>query len=494
MKDSLAISQRERIPSEFLMWTGGLLCASALWLLMLQGQFNLLCAFIIASSLILISLYDKPAAILLTLTYLILMGDLRRILAVAVGQPAQDLLLLVGPVVAFVLAFPLLLRLRLSDGISKAMLALLGVMALEIFNPKQGGLSVGLSGAVFYIAPVLWFWVGRRFGSPAVVEKLLYLVLFPLSLLAALLGFVQTFVGFLPYEQAWIDVASKTYTALYIGGSIRPFGFSVSGTEYAVLLMFGAVGVAAAYFGSRPRWAIIFPILITGVVLASGRTAIIRVIFTLACVWTLRKGQKLSPTKVIALLLFTLLGLAGVVLIASRFATPGIGPSAKNSVVNDALAHQAGGLAHPLDPRYSTAGLHGSMFWSGVLQGFTYPIGHGLGSTTEAAAKFGGDTETGSSELDISDMFIGLGLIGGLLYLYIVVGAMQKSLDYLQKVRLSVSLPVAALLISSLGSWLIGGQYSISALMLFLVGALSYTGTMQSEDTPILDGRVIKRS
>jgi hypothetical protein len=465
------------------MWIGGLLFASILWFLMLHGQFNFLCAFIIASGLILVSLYDKAAAILLTLTYLFLMGDLRRILAVTVGQPAQDLLLLVGPIVAFVLAFPLLLRLRLSDGLSKAMLALLAVMALEIFNPKQGGLTVGLSGALFYIAPVLWFWLGRRYGSPAVVEKLLYLAIFPLSLLAALLGFVQTFVGFLPYEQAWIDVASKTYTALYIGGSIRPFGFSVSGTEYAVLLMLGAVGVAAAYFGSRPKWAVIFPILITGVVLASGRTAVIRVIFTLAFVWTFRKGQRLRPKKLLLLLSFTLLGLVGVVLIASRFGTPDAGPSAKNSVVNDALAHQAGGLAHPLDPRYSTAGLHGGMLWSGILEGFTYPIGHGLGSTTEAATKFGGDTDTGSSELDISDMFIGLGLIGGLLYLYIVVSAMRRSLEYLQTVRLSVSLPVAALLISSLGSWLIGGQYSTSALMLFLVGALSYPDIKQSEDT-----------
>jgi hypothetical protein len=484
MRTSFAISPPQKIPSESVMWIGGLLCASVLWFLMFHGQFNFLCAFILASGLILVSLFDKPAAILLTLAYLILMGDLRRMLSVVFGQPAQDLLLLVGPVVAFVLAFPLLTRLRLKDGLSQAMLALLAVMALEIFNPKQGGLTVGLSGAIFYIAPVLWFWLGRHFGSPVVVEKLLYFVIFPLSLLAAVLGFVQTFVGFLPYEQAWIDVASKTYSALYVGGSIRPFGFSVSGTEYAVLLMLGAVGVAAAYFGPKRRWTLVFPVLIAGVILASGRTAVIRVIITLAFVWTLRKGQRLNATKVFGLLIFALVGLVGVVLIASRFAVPDAGPSGKNSVVNDALAHQAGGLAHPLDPRYSTASLHGGMFWSGILQGFTYPIGHGLGSTTDAATKFGGDTDTdtGSSELDISDMFISLGLIGGLLYLYIVVRAMRQALVYLRTVRLSISLPVAAILICSLGSWLIGGQYSTSALLFFLVGALLYPDLMHAND------------
>lgn len=486
MRASFTVLQSQRNPSESVMWIGGLLCASVLWFLMLQGQFNFLCAFILASGLILISLFDKPAALLLTLTYLILMGDLRRILAVAVGQPAQDLLLLVGPVVAFVLAVPVLFRLRLKDGLSKAMLALLAVMALEIFNPKQGGLTVGLSGAIFYIAPVLWFWLGRHFGSPVVVEKLIYLVLFPLSLLAALLGFVQTFVGFLPYEQAWINVASKTYSALYVGGSIRPFGFSVSGTEYAVLLMLGAVGVAAAYFGSKRKWTLIFPILIAGVILASGRTAVIRVIITLAFIWTVRKGQRLSTSKVFSLLIFALVGLVGVVLIASRFTVPDAGPSGKNSAVNDVLAHQAGGLAHPLDPRYSTASLHGGMFLSGILQGFTYPIGHGLGSTTDAATKFGGETDTGSSELDVSDMFIALGLIGGLLYLYIVIRALGQAMTYLQTVRLGISLPVVAVLICSLGSWLIGGQYSTSAFLFFLVGALLYPDLTRSEDTPLL--------
>jgi hypothetical protein len=122
------------------------------------------------------------------------------------------------------------------------------------------------------------------------------------------------------------------------------------------------------------------------------------------------------------------------------------------------------------------------MFWSGILQGFTYPIGHGLGSTTDAASKFGGDTDTGSSELDISDMFIALGLIGGSLYLYIVVCAMRQALAYLRTVRLGISLPVVAILICSLGSWLIGGQYSTSAFLFFLIGALLYPDLTHASD------------
>lgn len=467
------------------MWIAGLFSASILWLLMLAGQFDLLCALILAGTLLLVSSYDKATATLLTFAYLFLMGDIRRVVAVAFGQPAQDLLLLVGPAMAFVLAFPLLMKVRLKDNMSKAMLLLLVVMSLEIFNPKQGGLTVGLSGAIFYIAPVLWFWVGRRYGSPDVIERLLYRVIFPLGLLAALLGFAQTFIGFLPYEQAWIDIAAKTYTSLHLGASIRAFGFSVSAAEYAVLLMFGVVGLAAAYFGSKRRWALLLPILITGVILASGRTAIVRIILTLAFICAFRKGQKLGTSTIVRILLFASAGAVLVAAVSSHFA-PQTGSSGKNSAVNNALAHQAGGLAHPLDPKYSTAGLHGSMVWSGFLQGITYPIGHGLGATTEAAAKFGSDPSQGSSEIDFSDMFITLGLIGGVLYLFVVVSAMRQSLTYLHTVSRTISLPVVAILFSSLGSWLIGGQYSTSSVILFLVGALSYSGTIRSEKAELV--------
>jgi hypothetical protein len=483
MRSSLTLEQRRNNPSELAMWTLGLFGSAVLWILMLKGQFNLLCTVIILGSLLLVSLHDRATAILLTLSYLVLMGDIRRILAALVGPPEQDLLLLIGPAIAVVLAFPIFLSLRLRDGLSKAMFFLLLVMVLEIFNPKQGGLTIGLSGAVFYIAPVLWFWIGRRFGSPEVVEKLLYRVIFPLALLAALLGFVQTFVGFLPYEQAWIDVASKTYTALHLGASIRAFGFSVSGAEYAALLMIGAVGVAAAYLGSGSRWAVISPILLAGIIFASARGTVIKVVVTLALVWTLRKGQKLRPKDALRLVVFALGGLVAVVLLASHFTGSEVAAPAKNSAVDNALAHQVGGLAHPFDPRYSTAGLHGGMFLSGVVEGFTYPIGHGLGSTTAASSKFGGDPNEGNSEIDISDMFISLGVIGGLLYLYIVAMAMRGALRYLRTVRRGISLPVLAILTSSLGSWLIGGQYSTSALMLFLIGAISYTDMSQSEDT-----------
>ena len=170
------------------LWTAGLLLTGVLWFLLLQSQFHLLMAIIITTSLLAISGSDKSVAIALTFAYLFSMGDLRRVITMVAPQPAFDPMLLVSPIMAALLALPLLLHLRLKENLSKAMFALLVIMSLEVVNPSQGGLAVGLSGAFFYIVPMLWFWVGRAFASPALVEQLLYRVVVPLATLAALLG------------------------------------------------------------------------------------------------------------------------------------------------------------------------------------------------------------------------------------------------------------------------------------------------------------------
>jgi hypothetical protein len=109
-----------------------------------------------------------------------------------------------------------------------------------------------------------------------------------------------------------------------------------------------------------------------------------------------------------------------------------------------------------------------------IGEGFSYPIGHGLGATTLASSKFGSNEKTGSSEVDFSDMFISLGALGGLLYLFVIWATAREALEYTKAVKRSVSLPVLAVLTCTLASWLIGGQYSTASLVFFLIGGLVY--------------------
>jgi hypothetical protein len=454
-------------------WLLGFILAGGLWFLLLREQINLLFAVVVGGALLLVALRDRSLGVVLTLGYLTIMGDIRRIAASAYGQPKLDLLLLAGPFVAVVLSVPLFLHLRLKDMLSKAMLGLLIVMMLEMFNPQQGGVAIGVTGALFYIVPVFWFWIGRQLGSPRMVERLLYTCVFPLGVAAAVMGLCQTFIGFLPYQQQWINAVATSYTALHLGGTIRAFGFSVSGAEYATLLTFGAVGTAAAYFSPKRMWVIATPLFLTAVVIASSRGVLLKVVFTLSFVWTLRKGRKLDTSALIRLGVLTALALAGIFGLASHFASTDSSSLGKGTAVQNALEHQAVGLAHPLSERYSTAGIHGKLLSDAFLQGIVDPLGHGLGATTAAFRKFGGASSQGS-EVDFGDMFISLGIVGGLLYVFIIISSLYYALRYAQNAPKSVGLPIFAILVSSLGVWLISGMYSTTSLLFFLLGCLVY--------------------
>jgi hypothetical protein len=453
------------------------LIAALMWL-MLHDQLNTMFAAAFAVLLLIVAIRSRAAGSVCCLIYLMLLGDIRRLVSWIGEPPASDLLLLVGPFVAVVLAIPLLLRIRLRDALSKAMLLLLLIMVLEIANPLQGGLSVGLAGAIFYIAPMCWFWVGRQYASPQVIEAFLYRALFPLSVVAAILGLIQTFVGFLPWEQAWIDQAKFTYTALYLGGTIRAFGFATSSAEHMGLMAMALVGICAAAFSGRKAWLVALPLLVIGVLLSSSRGYVVKVILAITVAWVFRKETAVSTVKVIRLGILAFAGLVAVSYVAAHFASAGDPSGSDQSAASNAISHEASGLAHPFDSRYSTAGIHGDMVAIAISDAIARPLGAGLGATTAAAGKFGGGSDddsapTGSSEVDFTDMLLSLGLVGGLTYLFIIFSAFHAAIFYLKRVPARISLPLIAILVVLIGSWMIGGQYGISSIVCFMLGALA---------------------
>jgi hypothetical protein len=456
------------------LWMLALSLIVVLGYLLSKSEYHLILAIVIGSSILAISRSDKQLSILLMMAYLYLMGDVRRLASIVATQPAYDPLLLVGPVFAAVLALPVLLHLKLRDSLSKAMLALLVIMLLEIVNPAQGGISVGLSGAYFYVPPMLWFWVGTRYASPALIEKLLYRVMIPIAAIAAILGLYQTFVGFPFYQQTWIDSVAQTYSSLYVGTSVRAFGFSISASEYAALLVFGVIIVLAAFISGKKIWIIFFPLMITSLFLASGRGVIFRLVLTLPFLWVLRKGKKLKASSIVAIVSLAALSLVLLSFGASQFFHTDDADGARRSAAQNAISHQVGGLANPLNKKYSTAGIHTDMAIDGLMRGFKRPLGSGLGSTTFASQKISGDNSQGSSEIDVVDMFTGLGVLGGVVYIIVIGCVLRSSLLFVRTTPRNIGLPVAGMILCTSASWLIGGNYSITVLLFFLFGGLVY--------------------
>jgi len=489
MVSALITSGLRRETELSLMWMGGGLLLLALWLLLITGQIHLACALIFALPLVLLAVYNKESALVWTVVYLMLLGDIRRVIADIATPAAFDPLLLVVPVVTAVLVVPSLVNLKLKEPLSKAVLALLVVMCAEVVNPKQGGLSIGLSGVFFYIVPVMWFWIGRSLGSVALVHRVTYRVVLPLGLAAGVLGLCQNFIGFLPYQQTWITAVGKVYTSLYVGASVRAFGFSVSAAEYATLLELSIALAVAAYMASSRIWIGFVPILAAALILSGGRGLTIKLVVVISVLWVVRRGKKLNAMTLAGMAALGVLSVASLSFLAAQFASTADAARRGGSAAQDALAHQLGGLAHPFDQKYSSAGLHSNMVLTGFREGVMSPLGHGLGSTTFAARKFGSDSDQGSSELDFSDMFISLGVVGGVLYIAVAAFGIRAGLRYVDETPLRIGLPVLAILIATLGGWLIEGQYSTCSIVFFILGSLVHQKNRSGARNSLLVGK-----
>ena len=108
--------------------------------------------------------------------------------------------------------------------------------------------------------------------------------------------------------------------------------------------------------------------------------------------------------------------------------------------------------------------------WLGVVEGVSTVFGRGLGSTTLAGAKFG--TTLFNAEVDISNMFYSLGLLGGAIYVAIVVEALRGVAAVWRRRRGPEDLALLAVVASTFLSWLLGGEYAIAALVWFSIGAI----------------------
>ena len=473
-----ALSRPLALSSNLRAWIAAIAALIPVSWLLIHGQFRALAFIFCLLTLAVAIVVDKAFAICLILGYLFLLGDLRRAIGAIIGFSKFDPLLVVGPLITIMLALPLLLRLRLNDGISKAMVALMAVMALEVVNPKQGPIAVGLGGAMFYLLPLLWFWIGRKYGSDELLYFVIYRVVIPLSVLAALLGLWQTYVGFLPWEQDWIADVSSHYHALSLGGGFtRAFGFSVNGIEYANLLLIGSTCALAAFFSGRRVYGFLFPLLAFTLFLASSRSAIVKLLFAIAISWAVsnRGGRGWAVRLPIALAVI----FGGLALVLSQVSHGG--GSTANSAAAFSAQHQVEGLSNPLDSKKSTAGTHATMFLFGLKQGFTSPLGSGLGSVTMGSKLGGGgagggtsdDTPVGNTEVDISDAFVSMGLVGGLLYLFTILLVLLRAGRFGRTAPKYLGLPALALLAAMGGGWTALGQYGVGPLIWFVIGVIA---------------------
>lgn len=405
--------------------------------------------------------FRSPRLVLTPLVvWFVTLGLARRLIsgvsAVAVwGDP----LLLVGAGTWLVLAGvaarrgPLAGRERLATMVV-VLAVLLGVSAL---NPLQGGLTVGLSGALLVVVPMAAFLVGRVFVDDNLLRRLLVLVAW-LGLVVAIYGLYQTFVGFPPWDQRWL--AAYGYTALNVGGVIRAFSSFSAASEYAGFLGIAVViWVALARSLSRASvGAAALGLLGTALWYESSRGIIVLTVAAVGMVFAARAGLTLRRSLFFAVAALLALPLAINRLVPDQFSDNAGGRLSQ---------HQAQGLADPFGTGSTLPG-HIDLVAEGIIDAVHNPLGVGVGAVTIAGGKYGGTVRP--TEADPGNVAVAAGFPGLLAYLTLVVIAMTRLYRQAERQRDPLSLAALGIITVTFFQWLNGGQYAIAFWPWLLLG------------------------
>jgi hypothetical protein len=419
-------------------------------------------------------------AIFLLMLYIPFMGFFRRILIPYAGWNSTDPLVIVQPMIVLILTFQwayeiFIKREPIKDDTALFRLVrwMLVIDILQIFNPIQGSLVIGFSGIIFYIVPVCFMILGREHINEAWIKRI-YMMVFIIGILVSLYGYKQFLFGLFPFEEAWVELGG--YTALMVYNELRPISTFNSGAEYAHYIAIAAV-IGWAYFLTGRTWAKIAGLIgtvfiYTALFVESSRSAILTATLAIAAI----SIQNTSKQSYKVMTVFA----AVLIMVGMYFGMSMI------STESDLIYHSVRGLTDPL-AEDSTFHIHMQIMLEGFLRGITFPIGHGLGSTSIAASKFNGLTL--SSEIDLSNKFMASGIIGGILYLIIIIRVMVMAFKHAKPGNL-ITLVILGTVISEFGQWLTGGHYSTVPLVWLMIGFLDrYAGRKEKEQSGALAPR-----
>jgi hypothetical protein len=439
-----------------------LLIAVPFCLQSVEGE-RVLVAMLAASLLFTLISFAPVAGLPAVFIYLVMLGGVRRWIVPILGFTTNDPLVMVSTVVASLYFAGILIRRAIprDTPISKTVLALLVVMVLEIFNPLQGGLVVGLAGGIFYIVPIFWYYVGRNLVTDLVAKRLLATALV-VSVFVGLYGAYQQFVGFLPTELAYIQL---THYNQNLSDSIsRVFSTLTSFAEYEGLISIG-IAISFALILRKHRIALLpFLFLTSMMLLSSSRGGVVNSLFACTALWAIQGKTVRSwlPRIIVAVVV----GMVGLFFSLHQLQDTSF---IKNkSTASQLLGHTVSGLSDPFGKGQDTTS-HVTLQTNGILSGFTRPLGLGTGATTLASARYG-TGEIGSAEGDLGNAFISLGLIGGILYIVFAYRLITTAGKNWHERRDDTSLMILGTVVVMFGQWFSGGEYSCSLLVWVLFG------------------------
>lgn len=415
----------------------------------------------------LIALSDRRAALSMVIVFLVLLGFVRRALIPFAGWADNDPLLLVSPASAAVLWY-----LGRGQGVRRGFLSsAAGVLLLwtlaQVLNPNAADLVTSTQSLLFYVTPLLWFFVGRTF-SDADHDTALRIVLW-MGVPVVALGLYHSFGRFFPFELTWVGVSGQGDAIFLPGFQIRPFSTMTSPQEYGFYLAF-VLMILWARLLHRPRHPVLlwgaFVVSTAALFLQASRSIFLLFLTALALTVIVRYRSPftvLCVLIVVAVLFVYLSGLRGRVSEETGVLRP------TKSPVQALMDHTLIGLS---SPGSGTGPVHVDLVLRGLTIGLENPLGVGVSFGSIAELK-NAPGRSISSESDIGNVAAGLGLFAGLTLLAFIVVALVIAFR-VELARPSIRhLAVLGIGLVTLGQWATGSLYATSAILWFSIGGLA---------------------
>jgi hypothetical protein len=187
-------------------------------------------------------LASLEAGLLAMMIFEPLRGLLRRAQYIYLTYTQSDPIHLVTPLITLLAFVALLQRRRLQIFFETPLAKLVSVLALiyflQIFNPLQGGLAVGFSGALFILVPIAWFYFGTEVKPEFMRTAMIAIVV--IAMLTSLYGLYHLAVGFPSFEQYWLD-HTDAYESISVGKIKRALATFSSAEEWGRYIQVGGI-------------------------------------------------------------------------------------------------------------------------------------------------------------------------------------------------------------------------------------------------------------
>jgi hypothetical protein len=413
-----------------------------------------------------LAIVSPRTAIICTLIFIPISGDLRRIMLFYIGKVDRDPLLLVGPASLGILLLVLIFKgqLDLTTRFSRMIFCLSILMVLQVFNPLQGSLTLGLVGVLFFLVPLSWYWIGQHYGSEEFMEKVFFFGILPVAIAASAYSLHQLTFGLSDYQLHWLEESGMKRMNLM--NVPRPLAFFNSAQECGMFMGVASVFLmAAALTGRNRKLLFLLPLFLVVVAFQGSRGTVVVTLFTMCVMWAVN-GRAAGSwiTRMTRALIF---GFGSLIYILTT--TSSLDAS---TPVAPILSHHSKGLTRPGE---STLPDHLKMAAWGVYVGtIKNPIGYGIGATTIAANEVADDEDVGNMEVDISNLFISLGVGGGILYVFIVVHIFRRAVRLWTTTYSFTALAIFGTCVILAAHYLTGTCYSTAAFSWFAIGALDW--------------------